>query len=180
MAVFSCRQRSRRPARRPRLLRVLTSTVAVLAAGTAAPADQSADRAVLRTPEQRTTVLNAADNAELAGATSAEVFENTPVAVLIDPGSQRSIEIDAAFATPLRAPVLPVPHNSTGPVTAELARLATQAVLAVGTDSGNRVETRVTTQRVITVPATRRAANAALPDELPEVQPPEPPPVTTL
>ena len=180
MAVFSCRQRSRRPARRPRLLSVLTSTVAVLAACTAAPADQSADRSVLRTPEQRTTVLNAADNAELAAATSAELFENTPVVVLIEPGSQRSIEIAADFATRLGAPVLPVPDNSNGPVTAELARLAPQAVLAVGTDSGNRVETRVTTQRVITVPATRRAANGTLPDELPQVQPPEPPPVTTL
>src|SRR5699024_8539929 len=125
-------------------------------------------------------MLNADDGAELAAATSAELFESSPVVVIVEPDNQSSTEVAADFATRLGVPVLPVPDNSNGPVTEELSRLAPQALLAVGTTPGNDVEAQVDTQRVITVPATQDAADGTLPNELPEVRPPEPAQVTTL
>ena len=103
------------------------------ASASATPSATPALVAELQEPTAAATVVTATDASGAALETSAAVFAAAPVVVLAPDDDQAALLTGASAAVAVGAPLLlTATAEADGAVTAELERLATQAVLAVG------------------------------------------------
>lgn len=100
-----------------------------------APIPTSSSSQLARMPDAPTTVLGGSD-AELALATSEALFEHAAITVLSDADA---VSIASGIATRLGAPALLVPGTAAADAAldAELRRLGTSTIVAVGADAAD-------------------------------------------
>jgi hypothetical protein len=153
----------------------LALSVALLTGCTASseeePEEEAAEAAqvAVSAPDERLTVVAAADPVESAIGTSRALFESADVAVLAADGDRVGLLLGASAAVALGVPLLvTTEQEGSGAVATELDRLGAETVLAVGEAAGAVPEGG---PAVVTVDADPDAVAAVIGTDLAEGEP---------
>ncbi|EWC59798.1 hypothetical protein UO65_4941 [Actinokineospora spheciospongiae] len=170
-----------------RLCVAVAAPIVLLAGCTTHPGDVGAGTAAtVVVPAAPTTVLDVAAGPGAAIAVSAALFRRSPVVVVSTEGDAAGAMTASAVAERLGVPMLVFPRAAANPPDAplgrELARLAPDTVLAVGTDGLRAALERVGPAPVLTVAPGAGGAEQPtdLPDDLPVTKRPQPVDLTVL
>ncbi|MGK5172845.1 hypothetical protein [Geodermatophilus sp. CPCC 205761] len=141
--------------------------VVLLAGGCASITDEEATRgsagAVTSVPDARLTLVADEDPVAAAASTSRALFDTAEVAVVARDGDTAGTLLGASAAAGLGVPLLlePAGGGDADALAAELERLGTTTVLAVGEAEGTAASGATASAAVVAVPAAAEAVAAA-------------------